>query len=314
MKTLLFLLLCWGLSLGQVAAQSRPAGPWRVVYRLVRVRKDELREDDAYYDLRNPGNFQLPSETETADVLAVVKLEAAERKISSDSIGLAYDDWGTLKKHSDTTTVLRTKRITSKVAWNINPDSIRLFLNCENPLTALPGRAAIRFAATGATLRFDAKQHLFWLAPTAPVVVLRAYRGQRLVFRHEFRAVEPPPPVVDCYVGGAKADDARPEDVGKHYSLTMKAIPNMDFAAFMPADARYRVAKYRVTLVRAGEVGPTLLIDGPQGNIQALNFTDELGGELQADILLVQRQNFRGQVFESVKPLRSQFSIPSEKP
>lgn len=255
MRTLLFLLLCWGLGLSRLAAQSRAAGPWRIVNGPMRVKNEDEQKS-----------------------------------------------WG----RDDTTTSVVVRKHVMKAAWNIHPDSIRLFLACENPLTAPPANAGIRFAATGATLRLDTQHHLLWLAPADSVVVLRAYRGQRLAFRHEFRAVAPPAPMVKCYAGGAYADDARPDEESFLRTVTLKVVPDRDFAAFMPEDARYRVARFLVTVVRPGNSEEPLVFNGPQGNLSKLKL--ENGDRLLIDVQLTQRQNFRMEVVEV--PLKKHIELP----
>ena len=89
-----------------------------------------------------------------------------------------------------------------EVKWDVEPDSIRLFLNCENPLIAPPqprkGQLPIRFVAAGATVRLDAQNHRLLVAPSAASITLWAYRGRTLVFRHVYKAIPPPLPIVEA--------------------------------------------------------------------------------------------------------------------
>lgn len=197
----------------------------------------------------------------------------------------------------------------STAPWSVNPDSIRLFLACENPLTAPPAKAGIRFAATGATLRLDARQRLLWLAPSDSVVVLRAYRGQRLVFRHTFEAVEPPLPAVKCFLGAKESTSRGPVEEYYH-AITFRAVADADFATFMPEDARYRVARFSIMPARKGKNESPLIINGPQGDLASLRFKGEEGDQLQIDIQLVQRQNFRRKVFNTSLKKRIVLSGP----
>ena len=268
------LLLCWALGLGghygELAAQTRAAGPWRVVNQPIRYKPNEEWGGAAEWG-------EKPSPTANAD----------------------------------TTTAVRVQRKLYRVRWNVHPDSITLLLGCQNPLlapTAPRSRLApVRFMATGATVRLDAKQRLLLLAPSDSVVVVWAYRGQQLVFRHEFKAVPPPLPTVKCFSGDCDATICKGPYKKPEYirTVTLRAIPDPDFAAILPEDARYRVARFRATLLRqvkAVETAPGQLaektIQGPQGDMSDLASVSQLGDQLQLDVLLVQRMNSQGIITE----------------
>jgi hypothetical protein len=260
MRKVLLLSLCWGLSWGEhhgkLAAQSRPAGPWRVVSQPVRYKLNEEWGDK-------------PSPTAKAD----------------------------------TTTAVRGQRKLSRVPWNVHPDSITLFLDCQNPLIAPPlprGQlATVRFKTIGATVRLDSKRHLLLLMPTAPTVLLWAYRGQQLIFRHEFKAVPPPLPTIKCFANPCSGVIHKPVREERYLrAVTLRAIPNVDFAQMLPEDARYRVARFRATLLRQGKAVELLpgqpterTVQGPAGDMSDLTSSSQLGDQLQLDILLVQRMN-----------------------
>lgn len=82
----------------------------------------------------------------------------------------------------------------------------------------------------------------------------------------------------------------------------------------LPADARYRVARFRLTLLRKGQAvaarpgGETpWLIRGAQADLRRVNSISQPGDHLQVDVLQVQRKNFCGQVI--TVPLKRQFVI-----
>ncbi|WP_460548467.1 GldM family protein [Hymenobacter daeguensis] len=184
------------------------------------------------------------------------------------------------------------------VKWDVEPDSIRLFLNCENPLIAPPqprnGQPAIRFSATGATVRLDTKNKRLFIAPIAATVILYAHKGRSLVFKHVFKAISSPLPHIECWIGGGRASSSRHSE---RFSAAIRAIPQGDFASLMPYDAKYRVSQYQLILLRNN------LPLGPAKVIGSLNLTNQVpldsaqaGDKLQIDVQQVQRQNFRGVV------------------
>jgi hypothetical protein len=184
-----------------------------------------------------------------------------------------------------------------RVPWTVNPRTITLFLNCENPLlvpvTPPAKQATLRFTATGATIRLDTDQHVLLLSPSRPVVVLWAYQGQKVVSRRTFKAVLPPAPRIKLFYGGPSASDYKPSPTHQ-FTLRPLALPELSFAKFLPDDARYRVARFRTTLLRHGKaVAPSSLWEE-----RAIVADLTPGEELQVDILQVQRQNFRAEISE----------------
>ena len=208
------------------------------------------------------------------------------------------------------------------IHWDIEPDSIRLFLNCENLLIApaLPrsGQLPFRFTATGATVRVDAKSHRLLVAPSAAVVTLYAHKGQALVFKHVFTAIPPPLPQIECYLRDEEKAfycfGQKPvlTKLNERYSISARVTPNMNFAMTMPEDARYRAKYSRATLLRNG-----IALEPAKPFVRELNLsvfqTPILpGDQIRIDIQSVQRMNFRGHV-ESIA-LEAHRLIPVSRP
>jgi hypothetical protein len=92
-------------------------------------------------------------------------------------------------------------------------------------------------------------------------------------------------------------------------SLTLKAIPDAGFATFLPDDARFRVSRYEVTLVRGKRPAiPTKTISGPTADLSDVVNSYREGDRLYVEVKDVQRQNFQGNV-EPVSVSRT-FNIP----
>lgn len=287
MRTVLLLLLSLVLLEAPVAAQERVAGPWRVRYLPTRVQIGSWDEGGYWPD----GDLPI----DTACHSAKIKW-----------LPLSDYDWCPA---SDTTTIVYRKRKVQLAPWNVHPDSILLFLDCQNQLLAPAtprGRLSlIRFKATGATVRLDARQRVLLLVPSAPVVVLWAYQGQQLIFRHAFRAVPPPLPIIKCYWGGCNSTIKQGVPNNSVRTITLRALPDKDFAEMLPEDARYRVARFRTTLLRQGKpvqlaTGQSAekMVQGPQGDLSDLASVGRLGDQLQTDVLMVQRMNFCGDILE----------------
>jgi hypothetical protein len=214
------------------------------------------------------------------------------------------DDWGPAKLGKKVLSFVPTT-----VKWDVAPDSIRLFLNCENPLIApaqqRKGQLPIRFTATGAKVRLDVQKRMLFVVPFDSAVFLSAYRGQTLLFNHEFRAVPSPLPILECWCNLSPAYNLVGEE---RYMCAIKATPTSEFAQALPDDALFRVSRGRVTLVRNGmPVHPAIPFDGPHADITALQKLALSGDQLKVDMDLVMRKNFRGD--RELVPLTKQFTI-----
>ena len=81
------------------------------------------------------------------------------------------------------------------------------------------------------------------------------------------------------------------------------------FATFLPKDARYRVTRYEVTLVRGRRPAMgTKTISGPSADLSDVVNTYREGDRLYVEVKDVQRMNFQGNT-ESVNVSKS-FNIP----
>ncbi|GAB3574815.1 GldM family protein [Hymenobacter daeguensis] len=195
------------------------------------------------------------------------------------------------------------KLVPTPFRWNVVPDSIRLFLNCENRLIAPArphkGQPAIHFTATGATVRLDAKKQRLLIAPFDSVVTLQAYKGRTLVSKHKFRAILPPMPLIRAWVRNSSNDfycfGPQPDSAFYYFELSINARPDESFMAFMPTDARYRVSRFKLTLLRGDTViRKTQTINFSQAGIKISRDSVRLGNQIRFDVLQLQRMNSKG--------------------
>ena len=196
-----------------------------------------------------------------------------------------------------------------EVKWDVEPDSICLFLNCENPLIAPPqprnGQLPVHFTATGGTVRLDAESRKLLIAPFASTVTLWAYRGPSLLFQHTFKAIPPPLPILECYCSLRPVFTTGGREL---YTCSIKAVPTQEFAQTLNDDARYRVSKSQVTLLRNGNpIHSPIIINWQSVDISELRKLAKAGDQLKIDVNLIERQNFCGDI-ETV-PLQKHYLI-----
>lgn len=204
-------------------------------------------------------------------------------------------------------------RLLPRPAWNSSPDSVQFYLACENRLVApAPARgrqAPIRFTATGATLTLDAKQRQLVLLPTSTAVTLWAHKGRKQLFKHDFDAVPPPLPTIECYI--SKRSESTDEKAVGPSSLLLKAVPDRCFALRMPDEARYRVARFQVTLLRNNvPVDSLQTIVGPTTNWSELEGRAHPGDRLRVGVQAVQRLTSYGKIEDLLLEKQFTFSFP----
>lgn len=199
--------------------------------------------------------------------------------------------------------------------WALQRDSCVLFLNCGHRLTApapLRGKKPrFRFVAAGALVTLSA-DNMMHIAPFADRATIWAYRGRRLVFKHSFSVWLIPPPKLQCSL----SDPAQPL-LTKPLTdrlLTVQVRPDATFAMFLPEDARYRLGRAHITIMRAGQVigAPLHVRQPPFETTQPIRLWElsalaQSGDEMQVEVQTVQRMNYCEEIEEM--PFVQQFTI-----
>ena len=211
----------------------------------------------------------------------------------------AIGDWG----NGPTPGRKVVRLLPTAVPWNVASDSICLFRNCENPLIAparpRKGQLPIRFTATGATVQLDTKKKRLFVVPSDSVVTLRAYRGQKLISKRKFSAIPPPLPLIEAWASNRSNDfycfGPQPDSAFYYFELGVRARPSESFAAFNPSDARYRVSRFQLTLMRGTVViRKAVMVNRFEAGIKIPRDSIQLGDRIRIDVQQVQRMNFRG--------------------
>lgn len=199
--------------------------------------------------------------------------------------------------------------------WALQRDSCVLFLNCGHWLTApapLRGKKPhFRFVATGAlvTVSPDNRMHI---APFADRATIWAYRRRRVVFKHSFSVWLIPPPTLQ----GSLSDPTQSllDKPLASRLLTVQVRPEATFTAFLPEDARYRLGRARISILRAGQVvgTPLQMMQPPLEATQPIRLAElsavaQPGDELRVEVQTVQRMNYCQEIEEV--PFGRQFTV-----
>jgi hypothetical protein len=91
--------------------------------------------------------------------------------------------------------------------------------------------------------------------------------------------------------------------------MQLRAVPDAGFATFLPEDARYRVSRYEITLVRGKRPAmPMIPVNGPTVDLSSVVNSAREGDRLFIEVKQVQRMNFQNNT-EDVN-VSKQFNIP----
>jgi gliding motility-associated protein GldM len=246
------------------------------------------------------------------------KVEFTARPGAFNSEGVAKASWtGTIRFNQngrDTTFVKKVEYNITKPVMQIQSASVQaLYFKCGNKLNvsvpALGAQYKPSFSASGASAIQGAKVGDVTLIPNARQVTLNVSSGGNAIGSQTFEVRPIPKPTIQCFVGGREANEKQGTPGTAVRSMTLKAVPDAGFATFLPEDARFRVTRYEVTLVRGRR--PALApktISGPQADLSDVVNAYRDGDRLYVEVKEVQRMNFQGTT-EPVS-VQKQFNIP----
>ncbi len=189
-----------------------------------------------------------------------------------------------------------------------------LYLNCANELQVnCPQLGAAynpTFTATGAQTIRGAKTGQVTVVPNAAEVKLNVYNSGNLLGTENFRVRRIPKPDIKLYNRGKEVNFKQGENISALRQLNIKAIPDEDFKAFLPKDARYRVTGWEVTLARGKRpVAPPSKVSKESLTIGNLMQKAKPGDRVVVEVKRVQRMNFRGKT-ENVNVGNVFFNVP----
>ena len=237
---------------------------------------------------------------------------------SFDASGNAKASWeGKIRFNQngrDTTFTVKVPYTITKPVMQIQSASVQaLYFKCGNKLSvsvpALGAQYKPSFSASGAATIQGAKLGDVTLVPNSKEVTLNVSSGGNAIGSQTFQVRPIPKPSIEAFAGGRPVNDKQGTPGTAIRSFTLKAIPDAGFATFLPDDAKFRVSRYEVTLVRGKRpaIG-TMTFNSPQADLSAVVNAYREGDRLYVEVKDVQRQNFQGAV-EAVNMTRT-FNIP----
>ena len=179
-----------------------------------------------------------------------------------------------------------------------------LYLNCGNDLNiqvpALGTEYNPKFTAKGATVIPGKGKGLVTVIPNDPEVKLSIYNNKSLLGAQIFKVRTIPKPEIRVTSKGKALNEKQGMPVPGPRSLEVQAIPDESFKAFLPNDARYRVAQWEVSLARGSRAIKTKRVQSQSISLNDFAALARAGDRLVIEIKQVERLNFKGEV-EPVK-------------
>ncbi|SNR76508.1 MULTISPECIES: gliding motility protein GldM [Hymenobacter] len=246
------------------------------------------------------------------------KVEFTARPGSFDQAGNAKAQWtGTIRFKQggrDTTFKVTVPYTVTKPVMQIQSASVQaLYFRCGNKLSvqvpALGAQYEPSFSASGAsTIKGSAKGEVT-LVPNSKEVTLSVSSGGNPIGSQTFQVRPIPKPEIKCIVGGREANEKQGTPVTAVRNMQLRAVADAGFSTFLPDDARFRVARYEVILVRGKRPAMApITVNGPTVDLSSIVNSAREGDRLYIEVKQVQRQNFQGNV-EEVNVSKT-FNIP----
>ena len=217
-----------------------------------------------------------------------------------------YDKNGQQKKSFKAEIAIGEQTFTEQISYvvarpviQIQSASVQaLYLNCGNMLDVqVPALGAAynpSFRVKGGASQ-GGKGGKVTVVPSSPKVELSVYSNNTYIGVQSFRVKQIPKPELVLKAGGKEIDLKR--GVSKvPREITLDAVPDADFAQFLPKDARYRVTKWEITLARGQRAIETKQVSGPKANLSSFVSKARPGTDrIVIEAKEVQRMNFKNE-------------------
>jgi gliding motility-associated protein GldM len=198
----------------------------------------------------------------------------------------------------DSTYSEKIEYIVAKPVIQIQSASVQaLYRNCGNKLDiqvpALGANYNPTFQVSGGS-PIGGRGGQVTIVPTAPTCEVKVYSSQNFIGSQKFRVKPIPKPDIVVKVDGKQVDE-RSGLAQIPRQMQIDAIPDEDFAQFLPDDARYRVTQWQVTLARGARPVDQINVSGPSTSLQQFVAKARANDRLVIEIKEVQRMNFQGE-------------------
>jgi len=236
-----------------------------------------------------------------------------------DAQGMLKKTWTAsikMKKPDGSDTLLQVQEEYTVVKPVIEFNSIAmesLYKNCGNKMAIKVPALGVyyhpEFATEGGVLKKVDGQGTVTIQPQASNVKVRVINQGQLIGEKKFKVKLIPKPEVEIRVNNQLVDPVVGVSKGVIRTITVKIIPNAEFAATQPEDAYYEIVEWKVCVARnrkvIGNQNPPRTVFSLGQMAASLNTNDDILVEVKK----VRRRNYLGQ-WEEVNMSNRPFTIP----
>ena len=188
-------------------------------------------------------------------------------------------------------------------------DVHRLYKGCGNQLyiyaPELGKEANITFESSEAEIVLGKKPGQIVIFPRYPRPNIKVFYQGIEIENLEFYSVKVPQPKIIPYYRGRPISFQRGLKISNPLKIWIKAVPNDKFRALMPKDARFKVTKWRVSLIENKQLISSLEFEDTYAELSELMKVAKPGYQIVIEIMEVKRMNFNNE--------KSKFHIPLTK-
>jgi len=125
-----------------------------------------------------------------------------------------------------------------------------LYFNCGNKvdimIPALGAEYNPEFKATGATIKSTGTKGRVYIVPNTAITKIAVYNKGQFIGDETFKVKAIPKPTIEVRVNGQPVNLKTGVASSQLKSISIKAVPNAEFAASQPEDATYKVVEWEV--------------------------------------------------------------------
>lgn len=176
-----------------------------------------------------------------------------------------------------------------------------LYLNAGNELVIQVPALGINynptFKAEGAAIMPGQGKALVTLIPNAKEVKLSVHNNGNLLDVINFKVRTIPRPDIQVTSGGKPINERQGVVAPGPRKIEIKVIPDESFLAFLPKDARYRVAEWEITLARGSRPIQTKKVSNQQEVIlNDFAASAQSGDRIVIEIKKIERLNYKNEI------------------
>src|SRR5690606_9001607 len=230
------------------------------------------------------------------------KIEFTAQAGTYDKDGVSIQSWtGQIRitnNGRDTTFTVKEESLVAKPDIQVQSASVQgLYLNCGNELNVqVPALGATydpSFTASNADIAKGSEKGVVTVIPRGKEVTLNVSSGGNKIGSETFKVRLIPKPEIVALANGKPVNEKQGMAAPGPRSITMKAVADEGFKTFLPKDARYRVFKWTVVLVRGRRPVASETVNGETANLTSFAAMAKDGDRIMIEVQDVKRLNFR---------------------